>query len=223
MLIRDPYVFSPVVHRTLPCCQRLAAMARAAAKRSFAGDGPAQGMAQGRAETPLEGGRCRFRLLDARRGRRAALPFGQRGTRQRVRAGARRQGWQTRLGKVGNPRQNPNFPSARSTPTVEGEFLYALGSDGDLACLDVGTGKVRWNKNLRTDFGGKPGQWAYAESPLIDGETLVCTPGGSEATLVALNKKTGDLLWKCAVPEGDEAAYASAIFVEVEVSGSTFN
>ncbi len=124
--------------------------------------------------------------------------------------------WQTRLGKVGNPRQNPNFPSARSTPTVEGEFLYALGSDGDLACLDVGTGKVRWNKNLRTDFGGKPGQWAYAESPLIDGETLVCTPGGSEATLVALNKKTGELLWKCAVPEGDEAAYASAIFVEVD-------
>jgi outer membrane protein assembly factor BamB len=122
--------------------------------------------------------------------------------------------WRTRLGKVGNPKQNPNFPAARSTPTVDGEFLYALGSDGDLACLEVGTGTLRWQKNLRADFGGKPGTWAYAESPLIDGGTLLCTPGGSEATLVALNKATGAVLWKCALPEGDEAGYASAIVVE---------
>jgi len=122
--------------------------------------------------------------------------------------------WSTPLGQVGNPKQNPNFPAARSTPTVEGEFLYALGSDGDLACLEIGTGKVGWQKNLRTDFGGKPGEWAYSESPLIDGDALVCTPGGSEATLVALNKKTGEVIWKSAVPGGDEAAYASAIIVE---------
>lgn len=122
--------------------------------------------------------------------------------------------WQTRLGKVGNPKQQPSFPAARSTPTVEGEVLYALGSDGDLVCLEIGAGKMRWQKNLRSDFSGKPGEWAYSESPLIDGDALVCTPGGSEATLVALNKKTGDLIWKCATPEGDEAAYASAIIVE---------
>src|SRR5436190_23885841 len=121
--------------------------------------------------------------------------------------------WSTRLGKVGNPQQKPSFPAARSTPTVEGEFLYALSSDGDLACLEVGTGKVLWQKNLRADFGGKPGEWAYSESPLIDGNTLVCTPGGSEATLVALNKTTGAVIWKCALPGGDEAAYASAIIV----------
>ena len=123
--------------------------------------------------------------------------------------------WQTRLGNVGNPKQQPSFPAARSTPTVEGEFLFALGSDGDVACLDVAMGKVRWHKNLRTDFGGRPGHWAYSESPLVDGETVLCTPGGSESTLVALNKKTGDVLWKCALPEGDEAAYASAIVVQV--------
>src|SRR6266404_2191498 len=123
--------------------------------------------------------------------------------------------WSTRLGKVGNPQQKPNFPAARSTPTVEGEFLYALSSDGDLASLETATGKARWQKNLRADFGGKHGEWAYSESPLLDGDALVCTPGGSEATLVALNKKTGDVLWKCAAPEGDEAAYASAIVVEV--------
>jgi outer membrane protein assembly factor BamB len=69
---------------------------------------------------------------------------------------------------------------------------------------------------LRADFGGKPGEWAYSESPLIVGDALVCTPGGSNATLVALNKKTGELIWKCPVPGGDEAAYASAIIVEAD-------
>lgn len=125
-----------------------------------------------------------------------------------------KQVWSARLGKVGNPEQNPNFPAARSTPTVQGEFLYALGSDGDLACLELGSGKVRWHKSLRTDFDGKPGNWAYAESPLVDGDTLVCTPGGSNATVVALNTMTGDVIWKCPLPSGDEAAYASAIIVE---------
>jgi outer membrane protein assembly factor BamB len=122
--------------------------------------------------------------------------------------------WSTRLGNVGNPKQNPTFPAARSTPTVVGDVLYAQSSDGDLACLETATGKVRWKKSLRTDFAGKPGTWAYAESPLVDGDTLVCTPGGSEATVVALNRKTGDVLWKAALPEGDEAGYASAIVVE---------
>jgi outer membrane protein assembly factor BamB len=121
--------------------------------------------------------------------------------------------WSTRIGKVG-PNQGPQYPGARSTPTVDGERLYALGSDGDLACLETATGKPVWHKNVRTDFGGQPGPWAYAESPLIDGDVLVCTPGGAEATLVALNKNTGDVIWKCAVPGGDKAAYASVIIVE---------
>jgi outer membrane protein assembly factor BamB len=126
-----------------------------------------------------------------------------------------KQAWSTRLGKVGNPNQKPSYPAARSTPTLDGELLYALGSDGDLACLERATGKVRWQKNLRTDFGGQAGTWAYAESPLIDGDVLVCTPGGAQATLVALNKKTGQLLWKSSVPGGDQAAYASVIVVTV--------
>jgi outer membrane protein assembly factor BamB len=126
-----------------------------------------------------------------------------------------RQLWSTRLGNVGNPRQQPSYPGARSTPTVDGRLLYALGSDGDLACLETATGKVRWQKNLRTEFGGRPGEWAYSESPLIDGDLLVCTPGGSEATLVALNKRTGERVWKSPVPGGDEAGYASPIVVDV--------
>src|SRR4051812_47929373 len=99
--------------------------------------------------------------------------------------------WTTKLGKVGNPDQKPPYPAARSTPTVDGKMIYALGSDGDLLCLDASKGKVQWQKNLRTDFEGKPGIWAYAESPLVDGDTLVVTPGGKQATMVALNKKTG--------------------------------
>lgn len=122
--------------------------------------------------------------------------------------------WSSRLGKVGNPQQQPSYPAARSTPTVDGELVFALGSDGDLACLETGTGKVRWHKNIRDGFSGKPGIWAYAESPLIDGDVLVCTPGGSEATLVALHKTTGEVLWKSALPESDAAAYASPIVVE---------
>ena len=123
--------------------------------------------------------------------------------------------WSQRIGKVGNPDQQPNYPAARSTPTVDGEWLFAFGSDGDLACLERATGKVRWQKNVRKDYGGQPGIWAYSESPLIDGEAVVCTPGGPDATMVALNKKTGELIWKCAVPGGEQAAYTSALVDEV--------
>jgi outer membrane protein assembly factor BamB len=121
--------------------------------------------------------------------------------------------WSTRIGKVG-PNTGPQYPGARSTPTVDRDAIFVLGSDGDLACLDKKTGQSRWQKSLRSDFGGQPGKWAYSESPLVDGDLLVCTPGGAEATLVALDKKSGDVVWKSAVPEADQAAYASIIVVE---------
>lgn len=122
--------------------------------------------------------------------------------------------WETRIGKIGKPDQQPSYPGTRSTPTVEGNRVYVLGSDGDLASLDAASGKVIWQKNVRTEFGGKSGIWAYSESPLIDGDVLVCTPGGPEATLLAVNKRTGDVIWKSALPGGEEAAYASPIVVQ---------
>lgn len=122
--------------------------------------------------------------------------------------------WTTTLGAVGNPKQEPPYPMARSTPAVDGGMLYALSSDGDLACLNRSNGKIIWRKSLRAELGGKPGKWAYSESPLIDGDVLVVTPGGSEATLATINKKTGAVIWKSAVPGGDAAAYSSAIVVE---------
>jgi outer membrane protein assembly factor BamB len=123
--------------------------------------------------------------------------------------------WSRRIGKVGKPDQNPNYPGARSTPTVDGNHLYALGSDGDLVCLDRHAGAILWQINVRSEFAGKSGEWAYAESPLIDGDALICAPGGSEATLVCLDKNTGDVIWRSALSEGDDAAYASTIILEV--------
>ncbi|MCB1022121.1 MAG: PQQ-binding-like beta-propeller repeat protein [Bryobacterales bacterium] len=122
--------------------------------------------------------------------------------------------WKTRIGKVGNPDQQPSYPMARSTPTIDGETLYALGSDGDLVAIQRATGEILWQKSLRSDFNGAPGKWAYAESPLIDGDTLIAAPGGPESTIVALEKDSGATIWKSAIPGGDVAAYASAIVVE---------
>ena len=127
-----------------------------------------------------------------------------------------KQVWSTRIGKVGNPDQKPSYPGARSTPTVDGTTLYVLSSDGDLASLNVADGKIVWSKNVRTEFGGKPGTWAYSESPIVDGDVLVCTPGGADATVVALNKKSGDVIWKAAIPDGTAAGYSSIIATDVE-------
>lgn len=122
--------------------------------------------------------------------------------------------WSTTIGKVGANDPKAPYPASRSTPTVDGEFLYALGSDGDLVCLKRADGAKVWHKNLRADFGGEFGYWAYSESPLVDGDVVVCTPGGKDATLLALDKRMGTVIWKSAVPGGDKAAYASIIIVE---------
>jgi outer membrane protein assembly factor BamB len=121
--------------------------------------------------------------------------------------------WTTRVGNVGNP-HDFLYAKARSTPTVDGDFIYALGSDGDITCLEAKSGKIQWQKSLRKELGGKPGAWAYAESPLVDGDVVLVTPGGEQATIVALNKKTGAVIWKSAIPGGELAGYASAIVVQ---------
>jgi len=88
------------------------------------------------------------------------------------------------------------------TPTVDGKLLYVISGDGNLVCLETETGKEVWRKSMTGDFDGKVmEQWKYSESPLIDGEKVVCTPGGKEAAMVALNKKNGKLIWKCAQPD----------------------
>jgi outer membrane protein assembly factor BamB len=122
--------------------------------------------------------------------------------------------WQRRVGEVG-ANLGPQYPGARGTPTVDGDLVFTIGSNGDLDCLEAATGKIVWHKDLRSDFKGMPGNWAYSESPLVDGNVLVCTPGGAEATIVALNKQTGDVIWKSEIPGGDRAAYSSVTIADV--------
>jgi len=92
-------------------------------------------------------------------------------------------------------------PEPNGTPTVDGQLLFAIGNDGEVACLETDTGKVVWKKNFGADFGGKcMSGWGYSESPLVDGDRLVCVPGAADAGIVALNKQTGELIWKSEIP-----------------------
>lgn len=95
------------------------------------------------------------------------------------------------------------------TPTVDGDRLYVVGMGGDVACLEAADGKIVWRRSMTKDFGGRPPLWSYRESPLVDGEKLVCTPGGPEAMMVALDKLTGKTIWKCKVPGGASSSGGS--------------
>jgi outer membrane protein assembly factor BamB len=123
--------------------------------------------------------------------------------------------WVTRFGPAF---QQPRWPQSKEgpgcTPTVDGERLYVLGMGGELACLQVKDGKILWQLNLTRDFGGRVPEWSYRESPLVDGDKLICTPGGPNATIVALDKATGKTVWKSAMPAARGAAYASAIAID---------
>lgn len=144
--------------------------------------------------------------------------------------------WVTRLGA---PYAGQRMPQGKEgpgcTPTVDGERLYVLSLGGDLVCLQVGDGKIVWQRSLTRDFGGVVPNWSYRESPLIDGDKVICTPGSPDATLVALDKTTGKTIWKSQLPGGggggpggsgpgqggrgfggSGAGYASAIAIDCE-------
>jgi outer membrane protein assembly factor BamB len=95
--------------------------------------------------------------------------------------------------------QSKEGPSA--TPTVDDGRLYVMGLAGNVVCLQATDGKVVWQRNLMADFGGRMPMWSFRESPLVDGDKVICTPGGRETTMVALNKVTGEIIWKNYVPE----------------------
>lgn len=120
--------------------------------------------------------------------------------------------WRKRIGRAGGPGWG-DFEGPRSTPTVDGERVYALGQYGELVCLEAASGDTVWKKSLQEDLGGPRPEWGFSESLLVDGDRLICTPGGPRGTLAALDKRTGDVLWRS---EGidDTAQYASVIRVE---------
>ncbi len=103
----------------------------------------------------------------------------------------------------------------RGTPTVDGAYVYCEGGGGSLTCLKADSGDVVWSAHLIEDFGGKRPGWGYSESPLVDGEKLIVTPGGKQGAIVALNKLTGDVIWK-STDVTDPAHYSSAITADIE-------
>lgn len=108
--------------------------------------------------------------------------------------------WATPLGNAvqqGVP-QAKEGPSC--TPAVDGDRLYVIGMGGRVACLSAEDGKLVWERSFTQDFGGSAPAWSYRESPLVDGDQVICTPGGPEAVMVALNKQTGETVWKAKLP-----------------------
>ncbi|MCH2612863.1 MAG: PQQ-binding-like beta-propeller repeat protein [Pirellulales bacterium] len=117
--------------------------------------------------------------------------------------------WKTKIGE--------STRHAMSTPTLDGAHLYALDPDGDLVCLNASDGKKVWGVSFDTAFSGKlQSGRGYGESPLVDGRHLICTPGGDDAMIVALEKTTGELVWSTPAPKlgnkgGDGASFSSII------------
>src|SRR5436190_5290132 len=124
--------------------------------------------------------------------------------------------WVARLGPAFKQQAPQGKEGPGCTPTVDGELLYVEGLGGNLACLQVKDGKIVWQGNLQSDFGGQTPTWSYRESPLVDGSKVVCTPGGEDATIVALDKLTGKTIWKSQIPGSPKAAYASAIAIDFD-------
>ncbi len=128
--------------------------------------------------------------------------------------------YKTRIGPGG---ELGGYFGPKSTPTVDGTHLFALNQQGYLLCAEQDTGRPVWTLNLHTDLGGRvtPSKaaadlhWGYAESPLVDGERLICIPGGSEGTVAALDKNTGDILWR-SKELTDLASYTSVVSITIE-------
>ena len=113
---------------------------------------------------------------------------------------------------VGSTLDNGWGDGPRATPTVDGDRVYAMGGKGGLICADVKTGRIHWRASM-TDLGGKIPTWGYCESVLVDGDQLICTPGGSKGAVAALAKKTGKVIWR-STDFTDGAQYSSVIAIE---------
>ncbi len=123
--------------------------------------------------------------------------------------------WKTKTGPAWTS-GSADWQSSRSTPTVDGDLLWVLTPHGKLLCLQTVGGQQVWQKDLAKDFEGKKGDgWGYSESVLIDGDKVVCTPGGSKSTMVAMNKKSGEPIWTAVWPEDRGAGHASIVISEI--------
>ncbi|MEW6159387.1 MAG: PQQ-binding-like beta-propeller repeat protein [Verrucomicrobiota bacterium] len=172
-----------------------------------------------------------------------------RGEDEVVWARSEKDGSEIWVSHLGPAYEQKGWPQAKEgpgcTPTVDGDRLYVIGMAGDISCLQISDGKILWQKSMTRDFGGRVPTWSYRESPLVDGDKVICTPGAQDAMLVALDKLTGNTIWKSQLPAspssetsapapggaggspggrgrfggrggGSGAAYASSIAIEFE-------
>jgi outer membrane protein assembly factor BamB len=116
--------------------------------------------------------------------------------------------WQTR----GGPAFTKSHPGSRGTPTVSDDKVYHLNGNGYVVCLEAKTGRKIWMLNILEKFRGQNSEWGLSESLLVDGENVICCPGGEEVSIVALNKDTGETVWIC-TGVGEKPAYVSPILV----------
>jgi outer membrane protein assembly factor BamB len=117
--------------------------------------------------------------------------------------------WQKVMGRA----WNQSYPESRATPTVQGNRVYTCSGIGDLACFDGNTGDILWSYKASEENKGTYGNWGIAESLLIDGDKICFTPGGPETTTLAVNKNTGEVIWK-SESLGDKPGYVSPVLVE---------
>ncbi len=120
--------------------------------------------------------------------------------------------WTKPIGRAGD---NDRGPGPRGTPTVDGDRMYVLTENGDLASLRVQDGGIVWQRNILQEFGGRNIDWLISESPLIDGNNVIISPGGRSAGMAALDKMTGKTVW-VSKELSDRAGYSSPIVADVQ-------
>lgn len=171
----------------------------------------AEGLGQGFSSVAVTGGR--FYTMGKREDNKCYVLCFDLATQKRL--------WATKIG-------DGEGDGPRCTPTVVGNLpdrqagrVYALGEMSDLAALDAATGRILWQKNLRKDYNGRmQGDYRYSESPLIDGDKLIITPGATnDPMMIALNRETGEIIWRVAMPDfgpfgGEGAGYSSCVISE---------
>jgi outer membrane protein assembly factor BamB len=124
-------------------------------------------------------------------------------------AGSGKRLWGTAHGRrFGNDRGD----GPRATPTIEGDRVYAFGASGDLTALEAATGKIVWTVNVLEKFGGSNIQWGLSESPLVLSDRILVNAGGRGASILAVKKTDGSVIWRS---ENDEAGYSSAVIAQV--------
>ena len=107
------------------------------------------------------------------------------------------------------------FPGSRATPTIVDGELYNISGNGDVVRMDAGTGQVAWTVNMMERFGGREVQWGIAESPLVYDSYVICSPGGEDVYMAALDRDTGETRWTC-TGVGDEHSYVAPALVEYQ-------